>query len=79
MPFFGSYLKRKFNNIIYENYDFSSTILEVLKDIKNQSEKNIIFTFLKSKKQIKKELNDQIKFFEDDIHLGAKYFSFSDV
>ena len=33
IPFFRKYFMRKFNNEIYVNYDFYSTIIECLKEI----------------------------------------------
>ena len=73
-PVLGKYFHRKFNNEFYQQYDFESTIMWVLDEIKEQKDSNIVFQIIKSKRSIISEIDHEITFFKERL---SSYDQFS--
>jgi len=54
IPILGGIIRKKIFSNSYNEYDFKSTIVEVLSEILENYDKNIIFMTMKSNESIKK-------------------------
>ena len=70
LPVVGSYFHRKFNKEYYQFYDFESTIILVLEEIKEQKDSNIVFQIVRNKRQILAEIDREITFFKERMSEG---------
>ena len=72
-PLIGGFYKQKFFNGIYQNYDFCSTIIQVLEYIKHN--KHMVLSLLTQTKQIEQEIDTDINFFKEVIDSEFAYDS----
>lgn len=72
IKFIGTHFKRELFKSLYYYYDFLSTMLIVLKEIKNDKESIIFQMYRLKKKAIVKEIKDEIDIIKEAIDLNFK-------
>ena len=56
---------------MFDDYDYCSTVIEILQEIESSNDQAIVFMTLKSKDSLVRQINHEIQYFSD--YLGKNF------